>query len=249
MKTRRPSSAPPATSSIASPAWLEALYDAVPDTVFFIKDDQGRYTVANQTLATRLGLSRKTALAGKTVREVFPGLLGERYATQDEAVLSTGQAISGVLELHIYPSGEEGWCLTWKMPVTDERGRIVGLAGMSRDLPAWSVLKPENRKLARVIEHIHRHLAEPMRLPDLAELAGLSAYQLDARVRQLFGVSTAQFIIRTRIARACQFLQRGSVAVSAIALACGYSDQAAFTRQFRQSTGLTPLQYRNLRKG
>lgn len=221
----------------------------MPDTVFFIKDVDSRYTAANQTLATRLGLPRKEGLYGKTAQDLFPRVLGERYTTQDRTVLKTGQAISGVLELHIYPSGEEGWCLTWKMPVTDERGRTVGLAGMSRDLPAWSVVKPENRKLARVIDHIHRHLAEPMRIPDLAGLAGLSAYQLDARVRQLFGVSTAQFIIRTRIARACQLLQRGKEAVSAIALASGYSDQAAFTRQFRQSTGLTPLQYRNLRRG
>lgn len=249
MTSRRPTPPLSDLTGLSAPPWLQALYDAVPDTVFFIKDGTGRYSAANQTLAARLGLPHKTALLGKTARDVFPGVLGERYAAQDEAVLSTGQAISGVLELHIYPGGNEGWCLTWKMPVADERGRIVGLAGMSRDLPAWSVVKPENRKLARVIEHIHRHLAEPMRIPDLAAMAGLSAYQLDQRVRQLFGVSTAQFIIRTRMNSACQLLQRGREAVSAVALACGYSDQAAFTRQFRQSTGLTPLQYRSLQRG
>ncbi len=188
--TSRTASPLPHPLTIPAPAWLEALYDAVPDTVFFIKDAEGRYTAANQTLASRLGLPRKAVLLGKTARDVFPGVLGERYATQDETVLATGEAISGMLELHIYPGGAEGWCLTWKMPVTDEKGRVVGLAGMSRDLPAWSVMKPENRKLARVIEHIHRHLTEPMRIPDLAAMAGLSPYQLDTRVRQLFGVST-----------------------------------------------------------
>lgn len=234
--------------TLAAPVWLEALYDAVPDTVFFIKDEAGRYTAANQTLAERLGLANKRSLMGKTARDVFPGVLGERYAAQDRTVIATQQGLSGVMELHIYPGGDEGWCLTWKVPVSDDRGHTAGLAGLSRDLPAWSVVKPENRKLARVLEHIHRSLAEPLRIPALAAEAGLSPYQLDARVRQLFGLSTAQFITRTRIARACQILQERKDAVSAIALACGYSDQAAFTRAFRQATGLTPLQYRGLRR-
>lgn len=235
-------------SVVAAPAWLEQLYDAVSDTVFFIKDREGRYTTANETLAHRLGLAHKRALLGKSAAEVFPGVLGERYAAQDRSVIASGQPLHGVLELHIYPGGEEGWCLTWKMPVADGAGHVAGLAGLSRDLPAWSVVKPENRKLARVLDHIHKALAEPLRLPLLAEMAGLSPYQLDQRMRQLFGVSTAQFILRNRIARACQLLQGEKSAVSAIALSCGYSDQAAFTRAFRQATGLTPLQYRSLRR-
>ena len=251
MRNRRGASAPHPLlfpSAITAPPWLEQLYDAVSDTVFFIKDRDGRYTTANETLASRLGLSHKRALLGKTAVEVFPGVLGERYAAQDRAVIASGQPLNGVLELHIYPGGDEGWCLTWKMPVADGAGRVGGLAGLSRDLPAWSVVKPENRKLARVLDHIHKCLADPLRLPALAEMAGLSAYQLDQRMRQLFGVSTAQFIMRSRIARACQLLQADTGAVSGIALACGYSDQAAFTRAFRQATGLTPLQYRGLRR-
>lgn len=247
MTTRPPPK--PSSPALAVPPWIEVLHDAIGDTVFFIKDAASRYVSANQTLATRLGLTHREALMGKTARDIFPGVLGQGYAAQDAAVIATGQPLTGVLELHIYPGGEEGWCLTWKTPIADEKGRIVGLAGMSRDLPLLSVVKPENRKLARLLDHIHRHIAEPMRIPDLAEQAGLSAYQLDARVRQLFGVSTAQLITRTRIARACQILRHEKDAVSAVALACGYSDQAAFTRQFRQSTGLTPLQYRKLKRG
>jgi AraC-like DNA-binding protein len=32
--------------------------------------------------------------------------------------------------------------------------------------------------------------------------------------------------------------------IAAIALDCGYSDQSAFTRQFRQTVGISPSQYR-----
>jgi AraC-like DNA-binding protein len=32
--------------------------------------------------------------------------------------------------------------------------------------------------------------------------------------------------------------------IAAVALDCGYSDQSAFTRQFRQTVGLSPSEYR-----
>ena len=249
MSSRRLRPVPPdVPSQPAAPAWLTALYDAVPDTVFFIKDQEGRYTAANQTLAARLGLADTRTLIGKTAAEVFPGVLGERYAAQDLSVLKASQVLGGVLELHVYPGGQDGWCLTWKTPVRDGTGRVTGLAGLSRDLPAWSVVKPENRKLARVLDHVHANLDETLRLPALAGLAGLSVYQLDARMRQLFGVPMAQFITAARITRACQMLQGEKKTVSTIAQSCGYSDQAAFTRAFRQATGLTPLQYRKIRR-
>jgi AraC-like DNA-binding protein len=33
-------------------------------------------------------------------------------------------------------------------------------------------------------------------------------------------------------------------AIAVIALKCGYSDQSAFTRKFRETVGLSPLEYR-----
>jgi AraC-like DNA-binding protein len=34
--------------------------------------------------------------------------------------------------------------------------------------------------------------------------------------------------------------------IAMVALDCGYSDQSAFTRQFRQTVGLSPLEYRRM---
>ena len=39
------------------------------------------------------------------------------------------------------------------------------------------------------------------------------------------------------------------LSVAAIAMQCGYSDQSAFTRQFKATTSLTPSQYRRLQQG
>lgn len=221
----------------------EELFDAVPDTVFFLKDLEGRYAAVNQTLVTRTGRRSKSELIGLTAEDVFPGALGQRIAAQDMSVTDSGRPIHGQLELHLFPSGEEGWCLTWKEPLLNRKKRIVGLCGISRDLQSLLQARGDMTSLSRVIDYIHENVDAHVRVVDLAARAGLTAFQLDLRMRALFGVSTRQYLVRARIELACSRLRQSNDPISQIALNCGYSDQAAFTRQFRKSVGITPSQY------
>ena len=105
----------------------------------------------------------------------------------------------------------------------------------------------ETRDLDQVsgaLAHIQENLDSPLRLGDLAEMTDLSNYQLDQRIRALFGISAGQYITRCRIEQACHQLERTEEAIGFIALNCGYSDQSAFTRQFGLSVGMTPRAYR-----
>lgn len=223
----------------------DVIFDHVPDTVFFIKDEEGRYISVNRTLVERCGGGGKGDLLSRTAREVFPSPLGERFFEQDQQVIREGRSIRGQLELHLYPNGREGWCLTWKEPLFSASGAIIGIGGISRDLDSPADSSKEFRAVSRVLDHIRNHLETPLRLPDLAELTDLSTYQLDQRIRSLFGLSAGQYITRCRIEQACHLLERTAESISFIALDCGYADQSAFTRQFRQSVGLTPGAYRD----
>ncbi len=224
--------------------WAEELFDRVTDTVYFLKDSNGRYMSLNQTLVERCGCSSKHDLIGRTAEDVFPDPLGAQITAQDKDVLEASVAIREKLELHLYADGRQGWCLTWKEPLRDPAGQPVGLSGLSRDLRSHAGFHAGIDQLSAVLAHIEGNLDKPLRLPDLAAMAGLSAYQLDSRIRQLFGVTAGQYITRARIDHACTLLKQPGEAISTIALACGYNDQAAFSRQFRQSVGLSPAAYR-----
>jgi PAS domain S-box-containing protein len=223
---------------------FEALFDAVPDTVFFMKDAEGRYTSVNQTLVQRLGRRSKTELIGCTACDVFPAPLGARILAQDRQIAAGGRPLHSVLELHLYPGGAEGWCLTWKEPVRDAAGRIAGLAGLSRDLQIRAEGTSEFTGISAALAHIRDHLDGSLKLGDVARQAGLSDWQFDQRLRSLFGVSAAQYITRARIDLALSRLRGTTDPISQIALDCGYADQTSFTRQFRKSVGLTPHAYR-----
>lgn len=223
---------------------VDRLFDGVPDIVFFVKDAAGRYMAVNDTLAARCGLAGKDAALGRTAEEIFPPPLGQAFALQDLAILRGGNPIRDHLELHLYPGGRSGWCLTYKEPVMGKNGRVAGICGISRDLHSPGAQGEDYAALSAAVEHIHRHYDEPLRLPALAEMAGLSVYQFDQRIRGLFHVTAGQYLVKVRIDAACQRLTGSREAIAQIALACGYSDQSAFSRQFKQAVGISPLAYR-----
>jgi PAS domain S-box-containing protein len=228
---------------------MEHLFDRVSDTVFFIKDAQGRYAAVNQTLVRRLGKRTKAELIGRSAAALFPPHLAQRIEAQDNDVLRLGRSIRSELELHLYPDGEQGWCLTWKEPLRDAAGRIAGLAGISRDLKSSAIEPADTERISRVIDYVRRHIDQPLRVSKLAAHAKLSPWRLDQRMRTFFGISLAQYVTRARIDAACAQLRQTPEPISAVALSCGYGDQAAFTRQFRKCVGLTPRSYRVMAKG
>ncbi len=231
--------------SLASPFTGEELFDRLDDLVYFVKNQRAEYVVVNRTLAERCGERDKRAILGKTAEEVFPGPLGRSYREQDEAVLRAGAAVVDQLELHIYPGRDQGWCLTNKLPLWGPEGRIVGLVGSSRDLHPPSERDEGYEEVAQAVQHARDHPDERLTLASLAAASGLSGYQFDRRIRRLFRLSTGQLLLKLRMDAASGLLRGTDRPVAEIALACGYSDQSAFARQFRRTIGLTPLEYRS----
>lgn len=223
----------------------ENLFDHVPDIVHFIKDKDGHYISVNKTLVSRLGLETKEQVIGKKAIDLFPQELGQGFTTQDRNIIQTGAGIHGRLELHLYPTRKPGWCLTYKEPIRARDKKIIGIVGISRDIHSPAEQRNDLATLHKVIVHIRNNIEHPLRLTELAEMADLSVYQLDQRIRNVYQLSAGQFITQTRIEKACNLLSCTQKTIADIALDCGYSDQSAFSRQFKQTTSLTPKTFRN----
>ncbi len=233
-------------SQLADPLYAEMLFDRLPDVVFFVKDAASRYVAVNETLRIRCGQAAKSGLLGRTTEEVFPAELGASYAHQDREVIARGQPIVDRLELHLYPTREAGWCLTYKMPLFDQAGAVVGLAGISRDLRVPDREAPQYRRIAAAIQHIHDHYGEALTIGRLAQISRFSVAQFERHIQAIFGITPRQLIIKTRIEAATELL-RGPASVASIASACGYADHSAFSRQFRAVVGVSPSEFRAVR--
>jgi AraC-like DNA-binding protein len=231
-------------SSLAEPFMGEALFDSLTDVVFFLKNRRCEYVVVNQTLVERCGLRDKRALIGKRADEVFAPPLGESYRAQDERVIESGKPILNQLELHSYPTGGRGWCLTNKFPLRGCGGSVIGLHGISKDIQSPNERSEDYAKIAEAVRQIQTRYDQSLRVKDLARRAGLSAYQFEQRIRKIFQLTAGQLIQKTRMEAAVQRLRESEDTVASVAMDCGYSDQSAFTRQFRQAIGVSPTEYR-----
>ena len=102
-------------------------------------------------------------------------------------------------------------------------------------------------KLSSVIERVNGDLANPPALDELSLLSGLSVYQLDRRIHRIFGLTTGQWILKQRLDYAQRELWETNDAIADVAIKSGYADQSTFSRQFRKTTGFTPMQFRKLK--
>lgn len=94
----------------------------------------------------------------------------------------------------------------------------------------------------RVTDYLRETLGQPVRLGDLAALAGLSEFHFQRMFRRSHGISPHAYLERLRIERAEALIRTGEP-LARIAAACGYSSQSHFTRSFHKATGLTPARF------
>lgn len=154
-----------------------------------------------------------------------------------------GQTIAHRIELIGGFDHTARWSVTFKLPLRDARGRIVGTAGITRPMKsggeAWHGLP-----LGSVISHVRDHFREPLDNAQLARVAGLSQRTLERRFRRHYGLSPRQYIKRVRVRTACRALVYTDQSVASIAAEHGFPDQSYFTREFREVIGRTPRDYR-----
>jgi AraC-like DNA-binding protein len=99
-------------------------------------------------------------------------------------------------------------------------------------------------EIRRAEAYILEHLAEPIGVGDVARFTGLSVSRFHERFRRELGVTPADFIQRSRCARARERLRASGLPVTEIAFACGFSSSQYFAKTFRKYTGCTPTAYR-----
>lgn len=222
---------------------IEPLFDALSSVVFFIKNTEARYVFVNQTLVNRCGLKDKTAILGKTSSEVFPHSLGKIYTSQDLQVIRRGKKLTEQLELHLYAKNQSGWCLTYKEPLFDADGNLVGIAGISNDLNVPENTHPAFYKMVQVEEYIKKNYAETITLAHLTAIADVSVAQLERYCKKIYHLTPRQMISKIRLQVATELLAT-DLPITQIGLRCGYTDHSAFCRQFKLHTGMPPTLYR-----
>ena len=88
------------------------------------------------------------------------------------------------------------------------------------------------------------HFDRKIALEDVAALCRLSPTQFCRVFRQEQATSFNQYLLRYRLARACESLAHPGALAKEVAYAVGFNDLSYFTWAFKRQLGLTPSEYR-----
>jgi transcriptional regulator GlxA family with amidase domain len=95
-------------------------------------------------------------------------------------------------------------------------------------------------RVRRVITLMELHLAEPVRLEQLARSVNISPSYLTHLFRRDVGRSPAQYWRDVRLQRAHDLLQSSFLSVKQVMAAVGWNDPSHFNRDFRRKHGVCP---------
>jgi AraC family transcriptional regulator len=167
------------------------------------------------------------------------------YLTQSRVALSDGPFASGT------DFGRLGDRLVAEMRRADDHSEIAceGLmleilaAFGRREMRTWS-LGSTPSWLAAARDYIHENVCEPVSLAEVAAAVGRHEIHLAREFRRRFGVPVLAYQRRLRIERAVRLLKETRLALTEIALDCGFSSHAHFCREFGKQLGVSPSGYR-----
>ncbi len=228
---------------------LARLFAHLPEVYFFIKDAKSRFVMGNPLFVEQCGAAAERDIIGRNDFDFFPRDRAEHYVRDDTRVLRTGRAMINRVELAPRADAAPDLFITTKIPLHDRRGRVIGLAGIARDMNRVQGNYRPLSRLSTVLTYIDERFAEPLTVPALAGRAGMSVSQFERRFRAVFQVSPRQYLIQTRVQKARKMLTETDDTLAKIAQDCGFYDHSHFTRHFAKVVGMTPKAYRRNRLG
>jgi YesN/AraC family two-component response regulator len=122
-------------------------------------------------------------------------------------------------------------------------------AAKKAKLQASTQPKPEvisaNYRLKSTIAFIQDHLHQNINLEMLSSGLGMNPSYFCRFFQQEIGCSPYQFILQQRVEKAKILLKQRDLAISDIALQCGFANHSHLNRHFHKIAGMTPKAYRN----
>jgi AraC-like DNA-binding protein len=105
--------------------------------------------------------------------------------------------------------------------------------------------EPTDPRMVRILAHIHEHLTEPLSVPAVAKIAGLTPNAFCRYFRSRAHRTFTDFVNELRVQEAGRLLRSTEAPVTEIAYACGFGNLAHFYKEFQKRRGTTPRTFRD----
>ena len=97
-----------------------------------------------------------------------------------------------------------------------------------------------NPILLKAVEHMERHIEQPLAREAMARLVQVSLRQLERLFRTHLNRSMGDYYLGLRLERAAMLIRQSSLSVLEVSLACGFVSASHFSRAYRARFGASP---------
>ncbi|MFX0558282.1 helix-turn-helix domain-containing protein [Maribacter sp. CXY002] len=102
------------------------------------------------------------------------------------------------------------------------------------------LLNSDYLALVKVEAYIRKNLKEPLKILDLAEIAGFNATKLKRDFKKVYGMPVFKYITALRMEVAQSLIAQNGVSIAYAAYEVGYSNPQHFTTAFKRTMGYLP---------
>lgn len=138
---------------------MHTVMNHLPDLVY-AKDTESNFIFGNKALAKLMGTATPEELIGKNDFAFFSEELASKYYNDERRLIESGEAMLNIEERTEDAEGNEGWLLTSKVPVRNEKGEIIGFVGIGRDITQRKRADELARQQREIIEAQQQALRE-----------------------------------------------------------------------------------------
>jgi len=149
----------------------QIIVESAPDAIFF-KDLKSRYVIANTRTLEVFGLSKEKVI-GKNDYEIMPNKEEAKKNIEDDQFVFTTSKIKELIKHMTNADGKEYWFHALKVPQFDDKGNIIGLVGIARDIT-------ESRRIQEALRESEE------RYRSLVDSTEDSIYVVDRKCRYTF---------------------------------------------------------------
>lgn len=132
----------------------------------------------------------------------------------------------------------------------NDRDSALGITSLTLHLLQLSALpdrfSKEPKWVLAIDELLHDRWDEKLTLHDLSAAAQLHPAHLSGYFPHYFGCTIGEYRRKLKVEKALSYLDTDACSMTQIAYLCGFADQSHFIRIFKQQTGWSPRQLRQI---
>lgn len=129
--------------------------------------------------------------------------------------------------------------------LTDWQSRLADLLSKHSNGSATTIKRIDRGAVLRCRDYLLENSADTVGSEELERISGLDRFTLFRHFRGLLGTSPHRYLIMRRLQK-CKEMMRAGASLAETAFACGFADQAHFTRHFKNAFGMPPGRWLSL---